>query len=42
MPYLQENAPRKEIDLSLQVGDLNLREDLNILENLEMYARDVE
>jgi hypothetical protein len=30
MSYLQEDAPRKEIDPSPQVGDLNLREDLNI------------
>jgi hypothetical protein len=30
MPYLQEDAPRKEIDLSPQVGDLNLGEDLNL------------
>jgi hypothetical protein len=27
MPYLQEDTPRKEIDLSPQVGDLNLRVD---------------
>jgi hypothetical protein len=34
MHYLQEYAPMKEIDLSPQVGDLNLREDLNLLETL--------
>ena len=34
MPYLQEDAPMKEIDLSPQVGDLNLGEDINLLENL--------
>jgi hypothetical protein len=27
MPYLQEYAPKKEIEISLQVGDLNLGED---------------
>jgi hypothetical protein len=32
--YLQEDAPRKEIDLSPQVGDLNLRVYLNLLESL--------
>jgi hypothetical protein len=30
MHYLQEDAPRKEIDLSPQVGDLSLRVDLNL------------
>jgi hypothetical protein len=34
MPYLQEDASRKEIDLSPQLGNLNLREDLNLLGNL--------
>jgi hypothetical protein len=34
MQYLQEDAPKKEIDLSPQVGDLSLREDLSILEIL--------
>jgi hypothetical protein len=34
MHYLQEDAPRKEIDLSYEVGDLNLMEDLNLPENL--------
>jgi hypothetical protein len=30
MHYLQEDVPRKEIDLSSQVGDLSLRVDLNL------------
>jgi hypothetical protein len=30
MPYFQEDAPRKEVYLSPQVGDLNLGEDLNL------------
>jgi hypothetical protein len=30
MHYLQEDAIRKEIDLSPQVGDLNLRKVLNL------------
>jgi hypothetical protein len=30
MIYLQEDAPKKEIYLSPQVGDLNLGEDLNL------------
>jgi hypothetical protein len=30
----QEDNPRKEIDLSPQVGDINLGEDLNLLEKL--------
>jgi hypothetical protein len=30
MHYLQENTPRNEIDLSPQVGDLSLREDLSL------------
>jgi hypothetical protein len=30
MRYLQEDASEKEIDLSSQVGDLNLGEDLNL------------
>jgi hypothetical protein len=34
MDYLQEEAPSKEIDLSPQVGDVNIREDLNIPESL--------
>jgi hypothetical protein len=32
--YLQEDAPRKEIDISPQVGDLSLREYLSLLEIL--------
>ena len=42
MPYLQEDAPRKEINLNPQVGDLNLGEDLNLQENLQRYVGDVE
>jgi hypothetical protein len=34
MHYLQEDVPRKEIDLISQVGDLTLRVDLNLLESL--------
>jgi hypothetical protein len=34
MHYLQEDVPRKEIDLISQVGDLILRVDLNLLEIL--------
>jgi hypothetical protein len=34
MHYLQEDAPRKEIDISPQVGDLSLRVHLNLLEIL--------
>jgi hypothetical protein len=34
MHYLQEDAPRKEIYLSPQVGDLSLREDLSLPESL--------
>jgi hypothetical protein len=34
MHYLQEDAPRKEIDISPQVGDLSLRVDLNIPKSL--------
>jgi hypothetical protein len=34
MHYLQEDIPRKEIDLISQVGDLSLRVDLNLLESL--------
>jgi hypothetical protein len=30
MHYLQEEAPRKEIDLSSQVGDQSLRVDINL------------
>jgi hypothetical protein len=31
MHYLQEDAPRKEIDLSPQVADTNLKVDINLL-----------
>jgi hypothetical protein len=34
MHYLQEDVPRKRIDLISQVGDLSLRVDLNLLESL--------
>jgi hypothetical protein len=34
MHYLQEDAPRKEIELIPQVEDLNLREDINLPEIL--------
>jgi hypothetical protein len=34
MYYLQEDAPRKEIDLSPQVGNLNLGVDINLVESL--------
>jgi hypothetical protein len=34
MHYLQEDVPRKGIDLISQVGDLSLRVDLNLPENL--------
>jgi hypothetical protein len=34
MHYLQEDDPRKEIDLSPHVGDVNLREDLNLPKRL--------
>jgi hypothetical protein len=34
MHYLQEDVPRKEIDLISQVGDLSLRVDLNLPESL--------
>jgi hypothetical protein len=34
MYYLQEDIPRKEIDLISQVGDVSLRVDLNLLESL--------
>jgi hypothetical protein len=34
MHYLQEDAPRKEIDLRPQVGELNLREDLSLPKSL--------
>jgi hypothetical protein len=34
MHYLQEDSPRKEIDVSPQVGDLSLREDLSLPESL--------
>jgi hypothetical protein len=42
MHYLQEDVPRKEIDLISQVGDLSLRVDLNLLESLEGYVGGVE
>jgi hypothetical protein len=32
MNYLQEDTPKKEIDLSPQVGDLSLKVDINLLE----------
>ena len=32
--YLQEDVPKKEIDLSSQVGDLSLRVDLNLPQSL--------
>ena len=38
MHYLQEDVPRKEMDLISQVGDLSLRVDLNLLESLEGYV----
>jgi hypothetical protein len=34
MDYLQDGAPRKEIDPSPQVGDLSIRKDLNLPEIL--------
>jgi hypothetical protein len=34
MHYLQEDIPRKEIDLSSQLGDLSLRVDINLPESL--------
>jgi hypothetical protein len=34
MHYLQDDALRKEIDLSSQVGDLSLRVDINLLKIL--------
>jgi hypothetical protein len=41
--YLQEDVPRKEIDLISQVGDLSLRVDLNLWKvckgMLEMWKR---
>jgi hypothetical protein len=39
---LQEDVPRKEIDLISQVGDLSLRVYLNLLESLEGYVGGVE
>ena len=42
MHYLQEDVPRKEIDLISQVGDLSLRVYLNLLESLEGYVGGVE
>jgi hypothetical protein len=42
MHYLQEDVPRKEINLISQVGDLSLRVDLNLLESLEGYVGGVE
>jgi hypothetical protein len=41
MHYLQEDAPRKEIDLSTHVRDIILRVGLNLLEILQRYAGDV-
>ena len=34
MHHLQEDAPKIEIDLIPQVGDLSLRVDINILKSL--------
>jgi hypothetical protein len=34
MHYLQEDALKKEIDISPQVGDINLRVDLNLSKSL--------
>jgi hypothetical protein len=34
MDYLQEGAPKIEIDISPQVGDLSLRVDLSLRESL--------
>jgi hypothetical protein len=34
MHYFQEDASRKEIDLSPQVRDLSLREDISLPESL--------
>ena len=31
---IQEDTPKKEIEISSQVGDLNLGEDINVPENL--------
>jgi hypothetical protein len=42
MHYLQEDVPRKEINLISQVGDLSVRVDLNLLESLEGYVGGVE
>ena len=42
MHYLQEDVPRKEIDLISQVGDLSLRVDINLMECLEGYVGGVE
>jgi hypothetical protein len=39
---LQEDVPRKEINLISQVGDLSLRVYLNLLESLEGYVGGVE
>jgi hypothetical protein len=39
---LQEESPRKEIDLSPQVGDINIRVDINLPKSLERYVGDVE
>jgi hypothetical protein len=39
---LQEEVPKKEINLISQVGDLSLRVDLNLLESLEGYVGGVE
>jgi hypothetical protein len=42
MHYFQEDAPKKEIDLSPQVGYINLRVDLNLLESLLRCGGNVE
>jgi hypothetical protein len=42
MDFLQVNAPKKEIYLSPQVGNLNIRVYINLLESFLRYARDVE
>jgi hypothetical protein len=39
---LQEEIPRKEINLISEVGDLSLRVDINLLESLEGYVGGVE
>jgi hypothetical protein len=42
MHYLQEDAPRIEIDLIPRAGDLSLRVDINLMESLYKYAIYVE